>query len=129
MQYMLLIYSDAKGWSQLTPEQQQQGMAAYMAYGEALRKAGALLSSNRLRNNDAATTVRVADGKTQVLNGPYVDSKEQLGGYFLIEAKDMQEATGIAARIPGAWHGCVEVRPVADDDQTLTALGLAAARA
>jgi hypothetical protein len=58
-----------------------------------------------------------------------VETKEQLGGYFLIEAKDMQEATGIAARIPGAWHGCVEVRPVADDDQTLTALGLAAARA
>jgi hypothetical protein len=112
MQYMLLIYSDAKGWSQLTPEQQQQGMAAYMAYGEALRKAGVLLSSNRLRNNDAATTVRVADGKTQVLNGPYVDSKEQLGGYFLIEAPDLDAAISWAARCPGASHGTVEVRPI-----------------
>lgn len=112
MQYMLLIYTNEQGWSQMTPEQQKQGMAAYTAYGEALRKAGALLSSNRLRNTDAATTVKVTDGKTQVLNGPYVDIKEQLGGYFLIEAADLDAALAWAARCPGASHGTVEVRPV-----------------
>lgn len=112
MQYMLLIYTNEQGWSQMTPEQQKQGMAAYTAYGEALRKAGALLSSNRLRNTDAATTVKVTDGKTQVLNGPYVDIKEQLGGYFLIEAPDLDAALAWAARCPGASHGTVEVRPV-----------------
>jgi hypothetical protein len=112
MQYMMLVYSNEKGWSQLTPEQQKQGMAAYMAYGEALRNAGVLLSSNRLRNTDAATTVKVTDGKTQVLNGPYVDTKEQLGGYFLIEAPDLDAAIGWAARCPGASHGAVEVRPL-----------------
>jgi hypothetical protein len=112
MQYMLLIYSNEQGWSQLTPEQQSQGMAAYNAYTEALRKANALVGSNRLRNTDAATTVKIADGKTQVLNGPYVDTKEQLGGYFLIEAADLDAALAWAARCPGASHGTVEVRPI-----------------
>ena len=112
MQYMMLIYSNEKGWSQLTPEQQRQGMAAYMAYSEALRNAGVLLSSNRLLNTDAATTVKVTDGKTQVLNGPYVDTKEQLGGYFLIEAPDLDAAIAWAARCPGASHGTVEIRPL-----------------
>src|SRR4029450_2361156 len=112
MQYMLLIYSNENGWAQMSPEQQRQGMAAYNAYTEALRKANALVSSNRLRNTDAATTVKVADGKTQVLNGPYVDTKEQLGGYFLIEAADLDAAIAWAARCPGASHGSIEVRPV-----------------
>jgi len=79
---------------------------------EALRKANVLVNSNRLRNTDAATTVKVTDGKTQVLNGPYVDTKEQLGGYFLIEAADLDAAIAWAARCPGASHGTVEVRPV-----------------
>jgi hypothetical protein len=112
MQYMLLIYVNERGWSQATPEQQAQGMAAYNAYTEALRNAGAWVASNRLRNTDAATTVKVTDGKTQVLNGPYVDTKEQLGGYFLIEAADLDAALAWAARCPGASHGTVEVRPV-----------------
>src|SRR6185369_5861493 len=112
MQYMMLIYANEKGWSQLTPEQQKQGMAAYMAYSEALRNAGVLISSNRLLNTDAATTVKVTDGKTQVLNGPYVDTREQLGGYFLIEAPDLDAAIAWAARCPGASHGAVEVRPL-----------------
>jgi hypothetical protein len=112
MQYMLLIYTNERGWSQLTQEQMQQGMAAYLAYTEALRKAGALVDSHRLQNTDVATTVKVADGKTQVLNGPYVDTKEQLGGYFLIEAPDLDAAIAWAARCPGASHGTVEVRPV-----------------
>jgi hypothetical protein len=96
----------------LTPEQQKEGMAAYYAYTEALRKAGALVGSNRLQNADTATTVRVANGKTQVLNGPFVDIKEQLGGYYLIEAADLDAAIAWAARCPGAAHGTVEVRPI-----------------
>jgi hypothetical protein len=112
MQYMLLIYSDETGWNQLTPQQQQQGMAAYYAYTEALQKAGAMVSSHRLRPAASATTVRVANEKTQVLNGPYADSKEQLGGYFLIDVADLDAALSWAARCPGAHHGSVEVRPI-----------------
>ncbi len=112
MQYMLLIYANPQGWSQMTPEQQKQGMAAFMAYTEALRQAGALVSSNRLKLADTATTVRITEGKTQVLNGPFVDTKEQLGGYFLIDAPDLDAAIAWAARCPGASHGSIEVRPI-----------------
>ena len=111
MQYMLLLYSNENGWAQMTPEQQKQGMAAYIAYTQALREAGVLVHSDRLRGTDAATTVRITDGKTQVLNGPYVDIKEQLGGYYVIEAADLDAAIAWAARCPGASHGTVEVRP------------------
>ena len=112
MQYLLMIYANEAGWSSMTPAQQQQGMAAYMAYTEALKKAGILAGSNRLQPVSAATTVRVANGKTQVLNGPYADSKEQLGGYYLIDVADLDAAISWAARCPGASHGSVEVRPV-----------------
>ena len=87
-------------------------MGAYHAYTEALTKAGVLAGSNRLRPISTATTVRVANGKTQVLNGPYADTKEQLGGYFLIDVPDLDAAISWAARCPGSSHGTVEVRPV-----------------
>jgi hypothetical protein len=87
-------------------------MAAYTAFTEALKKAGAHAGSNRLQPISAATTVRVANGKTQVLNGPYADSKEQLGGYYLIEAPDLDAAISWAARCHGASHGVIEVRPI-----------------
>ena len=112
MQYLLLLYSQEAQWATMTPAQQQEGMAAYQAYGEALTKAGALKNSNRLRPISDATTVRVADGKSQVLDGPYVDSKEQLGGYYLIDVPDLDAALSWAARCPGATHGTVEVRPI-----------------
>jgi len=112
MQYLLLLYANEGGWDQMTKAQQEQGMAAYMAYTQALRKEGALVGSNRLQPVSAATTVRVADGKSQVLDGPYAESKEQLGGYYLIEAPDLDAALAWAARCPGASHGIVEVRPV-----------------
>jgi len=112
MQYLLLLYSNENGWDSMTPAQQQQGMAAYQAYTEALRKSGALQGSNRLQPVSTATTVRIADGKSQVLDGPYADSKEQLGGYYLIEAPDLDGAIAWAARCPGASHGTIEVRPV-----------------
>jgi hypothetical protein len=112
MQYLLMLYSDETGWSKMTPAEQEQGMAAYTAFTEALKKAGAHAGSNRLQPISAATTVRVANGKTQVLNGPYADSKEQLGGYYLIEAPDLDAAISWAARCPGASHGVIEVRPI-----------------
>ena len=112
MQYLLLLHADEARFAEMTPEQQQQGFAAYMAYGSALKEAGALLSSNRLRPAADSTTVRVADGKTQVLDGPYVDSKEQLGGYYLIDVPDLDAAISWAARCPGASHGVIEVRPI-----------------
>src|SRR5580698_6756589 len=112
MQYLLMTYVNENGWSKMTPAEQQQGAAAYMAYGEALKKAGALVGSNRLQPTSTATTVRITNSKSQVLDGPYVDSKEQLGGYFLIDVKDLDAAISWAARCPAAGHGVVEVRPI-----------------
>jgi hypothetical protein len=112
MQYLLMLYANESGWNQLTPQQQEQGKAAYGAYTEALKKAGVYLGSNRLRPVANATTVRIVDGKTQVLDGPYADTKEQAGGYYLIDVPDLDSALSWAARCPGAGHGIVEVRPV-----------------
>ena len=95
----------------MTPEQQQQGVAAYMAYGEALLKAGAFLARTD-RSLRPLNHVRVANGKTQVLDGPYADTKEQVGGYYLIEVADLDAAISWASRCPAASHGVVELRPV-----------------
>ncbi len=112
MQYLLMLYSNEGRWSEMTQAEQEQGVAAYRAFTEALTQAGALRGSNRLQTSSTGTTVRVADGKSQVLDGPYIDSKEQLGGYYLIEAPDLDAAISWAARCPGASHGIVEVRPI-----------------
>src|ERR1041384_626322 len=98
MQYLLMLYSNEKAWDEMTPQQQQEGMAAYMAYTEALKQSGAYVGSNRLRDTPSATTVRVANGKSQVLNGPYADTREQLGGYYLIEAPDLDAGLAWGAR-------------------------------
>jgi hypothetical protein len=112
MKYMLLIYSNETQWSTMTDEQKMQGMAAYGAYTEAVQKAGVWLGSNRLRPTGTATTVTIANGESKVLDGPYAESKEQLGGYYLIDVPDLDTALNWAARCPGASHGTVEVRPV-----------------
>jgi hypothetical protein len=112
MEYMLLIYSDPDGFDKLSPSHQAEGMAAYGAYHQALQKAGVLRNSNRLRPAQSATTVRLQSGKTQVLDGPYAETREQLGGYFLIDVPDLDAALSWAARCPGAAHGTVEVRPI-----------------
>jgi hypothetical protein len=112
MQYLLTLYAEESGWDKMTKEQQQQGVAAYGAYTEALKTAGVLKGSNRLRPASTATTVRTTNGKTQVLDGPYADTKEQLGGYYLIDVPDLDGALSWAARCPGAGHGIVEVRAV-----------------
>lgn len=111
MQYMLLLYVNEGGWTKLTPDEKKQGVAAYEAYTQALQKAGAFKGANRLQGSSVATTVRMANGKSQVLDGPYADSKEQLGGYFIIDVPDLDSALSWAARCPAASHGVVEVRP------------------
>jgi hypothetical protein len=112
MQYLLMLYVDENGWTSLTKAQQEEGVAAYSAYTQALKKAGALVGADRLKPSSAATTVRILNGKSQVLDGPYADTKEQLGGYYLIDVTDLDAALSWAARCPAASHGIVEVRPV-----------------
>ena len=114
MQYMLLIHTDegrmreAMAAAKGAPEM----MGAYRAYTDAMKQAGVFVAGDALQPSTTATVVRVRDGKTQVLDGPYAEAKEQLGGYYLIEAKDLDAALEWAARCPGAELGTMEVRPV-----------------
>lgn len=112
MQYLLMLYVDEAGFGKLSRPQQEEAVAAYVAYTEALTKSKALVGSNRLASSSTATTVRVANGKSQVLDGPYADTKEKLGGYYLIDVPDLDAAISWAARCPAASHGIVEVRPI-----------------
>jgi hypothetical protein len=112
MQYMLAIYGDERAAESTPREQMTEIINAYMAYTKALQDAKVLVASNRLRPTSAATTVRVADGKTQVLDGPFAETKEQLGGYYLIDVPDLDAALSWAERCPGAHHGTIEVRPI-----------------
>ena len=105
MKYILMDYVHEAGWPQLTKAEQEHWLGAYIAYTEAMSKAGVLRSSTGLQPTSAATTVRVADGKTQVLDGPYADSKEQLGGFHIIDVADLDAALSWAARCPTALHG------------------------
>jgi hypothetical protein len=112
MKYLLMIYAQEKMFLSFPPEAQKRGMEAYMAYTEALKNAGVWVGSDRLQPTSTATTVRVTDGKTQVLNGPYTETKEQFGGYYMIDVPDLDAALAWAARCPGAEHGIIEVRPI-----------------
>ena len=112
MKYMLLIYGDEEKMRAIPKEDAAKMMPAYMAYTEALKKAGVLLGGDRLQFTSTATTVRIRDGKTSVVNGPYAEAKEQLAGYYLIDAPDMDSALSWASRCPGASAGSVEVRPL-----------------
>jgi hypothetical protein len=112
MQYMLLVYWNETERKSATKEQKAETFAAYMAYTEALKKGGAFLAGSGLQDSSTASVVRAPDGNLRVLNGPYIESKEQLGGYYLIEATDLDAALAWAARCPGAQKDAVEVRPL-----------------
>jgi len=112
MQYLLMIYGNEAGMLAAGKEQTGEVLAAYPAYTEALNKAGVIRGGERLRPTAEATTVRVKDGKTNVLDGPYADTKEQLGGFYLIDVPDLDAALSWAARCPGAAMGTMEVRPI-----------------
>jgi len=112
MKYMLLIYGEETKFAKMGEAQLTEVMGAYRAYTEALQKANVIVDSSRLRDVSDATSVRIAGGKTNVLNGPYAETKEQLGGYYLIDVPDIDQAIGWAARCPGASYGTIEVRPL-----------------
>jgi hypothetical protein len=112
MQYLLMLYLQEDGLAKFSKADQEIRLAAYSAYTEALTKAGVLKGLNRLQSSSTATTMRLSNGKSQVLDGPYVDSKEQLGGYYLIDVPDLDAALSWASRCPTAGHGVVEVRPI-----------------
>ena len=121
MKYLCLICAE-KVMEQMTAADAERHYREYESFMEEISKSGHYLGCNRLLPPATATTVRVRNGKVSVTDGPYAETKEQLGGYFLIEARDRSEAISVAARIPGAWIGCVEVRPVAEDARTLEML-------
>jgi len=112
MKYLLLIFGNEAAQQAASKADIEQMHAAYGAYTQALIKGGAMAGGERLRPSNTATTVRIANGKTKVVNGPYAETKEQLGGYYMIEAPDLDAAIAWAARCPAASHGAVEVRPV-----------------
>ena len=112
MQYLLMIYGNEAGMLAASKEQVGQMSAAYAAYTEAMQKAGIVRGGERLRPTSEATTVRLNGGKTQVLDGPYADTKEQLGGFYLIDVPDLDAALSWAAKCPGASTGTMEVRPI-----------------
>lgn len=122
MKYLCLICAE-KVMEQMSPADAARHFEEYRVFTDSIRGSGHYVSCNRLLPPAAATTVRVRDGKVSTTDGPYAETKEQLGGYYLIEAKDLDEAIQVAARIPGAWVGCVELRPIAEDAQTIRALG------
>jgi len=112
MQYLLMDYVNESGWPQLTQEEKEYWLGTYRAYMETMLNAGVLKESKGLYQTSSATTVRTVEGKTQVLDGPYADTKEQLGGFHVIEVADLDAAIAWAARSPTALHGIVEVRPI-----------------
>ena len=112
MQYLLLIYHNERNWTELTPPDVQKLMGEYMTFSESIAKSGHYKGGNALQPTNTATTVRVREGKRQTTDGPFAETREQLGGYYLVDAADLDEAIGIAERIPGARTGGIEVRPI-----------------
>jgi hypothetical protein len=112
MKYMLLIYGNEAAAQAASKADMGEILAAYGAYTEALQKAGVMVDGSRLQRSTSATTVRTNGGKTNVLDGPYAETKEQLGGYYMIDVPDLDAALSWAARCPGASTGAVEVRPL-----------------
>lgn len=122
MKYLCLICAETV-MEQMTEIDAEKHYEEYSEFTEAIRENGHFLGCNRLQPPDSAITVRVRKGKVTTTDGPFAETKEQLGGYYVIEAKDLNEAIQVASRIPGARIGCVEVRPIAEDERTLRALG------
>jgi hypothetical protein len=112
MRYMMLIYSDETGMDNVTEAEMAEVMAAYNAFGDEVHKKGVFVSGEALLPTRTATTVRVRDGKTMTTDGPFAETKEALGGFYILNCKDLDEALIYAAKIPGASVGSIEVRPV-----------------
>jgi hypothetical protein len=114
MKYMLLIHDSEKTWAALSEAERQEIMAAYRRFSGEIRASGHFLSGSQLQPTSNATSVRVRNGKRLVTDGPFAETREQLGGYFLVEAKDLDEAIALAERLPSAKMGTIEIRPLAE---------------
>ncbi len=114
MRYLLTICEDEKRYESLPPEQASAIMAEYNAFGEEMGSRGVLQSGARLRPTSDATTVRVNDGDVLSSDGPFAETKEQIGGFYVVDCKDLDEAIEVASKIPAARYGAVEVRPIWD---------------
>lgn len=112
MQYLLLIYDNEASWTQRSEAENGKMMAEYQVFTESIAKAGHYKAGEALQPTSTATTVRVRNGKTLTTDGPFAETREQLGGFYLVEAKDLDEALALAARIPSARDGSIEVRPI-----------------
>jgi hypothetical protein len=114
MRYMLLIYHDEQAWSAITEAERQQIYVEYRQLIQQLESGGQYLVGDQLQPASTANTVRVRDGKPMVTDGPFAETREQIGGFFMIEAKNLDEANNIASRIPSARMGAIEIRPVVE---------------
>jgi hypothetical protein len=112
MQYMCLIYDDEQVWQGMSEDERNGVFGEYGAFTESVKASGNFVAGDALQPTSTATTVRIRNGETLTTDGPFAETKEQLGGYYVIEAKDADEALAIAARIPSAKYGSIEVRPV-----------------
>lgn len=112
MQYLLLIYHDENANVKMSPQEQQALMAGYYAFGDEATQKGVLRGGEGLHPTTAATTVRVRNGKTVTTDGPFAETKEQLGGYYVLECRNLDEAIEWAAKIPDARGGSIEIRPI-----------------
>ena len=112
MKYLLLIYENEQAGADASEAEQGKVYQEYMAYSQSIRGSGHHLAGQALQPVSTATTVRVKNGKTLTTDGPFAETREQLGGFYMVEARDLDEAIGLAARIPGARTGCIEVRPI-----------------
>jgi hypothetical protein len=121
MKYLLMIYSDEAADAKQSEAEQGQVYQAYSTYTQELEASGAMRGGDALHPTSTATTVRVRDGKTLTTDGPFAETKEQLGGFYLVDCKNLDEAIQWAAKIPGAATGSIEVRPVVDFSQQATA--------
>jgi hypothetical protein len=116
MQYLLLIYSEEKVEARMSESERQKMHADYGTFTKGIVASGHFKGGNALQPTPSATTVRVREGKTLSTHGPFAETREQLGGYYLVEAKDLDEATSLAARIPSAKTGSIEIRPIMNVD-------------
>lgn len=112
MEYLCLIYEDEMEWERLPPAEAGKVLAEYRAFTESLKGSGHYVAGNALQPSHTATTVRVRNGRVAATDGPFAETKEQLGGYYLVRARDLNEAMQVAARIPGARMGAIEIRPI-----------------
>jgi hypothetical protein len=126
VKYLALIYGDESLWADATPEQIGEIFAAHGAFGEAATKAGVFGGGEGLEGSNTATLVRVRDGERMLTDGPFAETKEQIGGYYLLDCKDLDEALHWAAQIPEAKTGTIEVRPVMDYEAMQAGTGASA---